>query len=75
MLKNYIFIGCPKCYARDIVNRVNRNTMDELYQSTLEKTEYLKQCPAETHWAQRGGNVGMQDETEIGGKRRHETLL
>ena len=39
---NLFFIGCPKCYARDTVNSVNRNTMDELYQATVKKTEYLK---------------------------------
>ena len=40
--KTFLFIGCPKCYARDTVNPVNRNTMDEFYQATVEKTEYLK---------------------------------
>ena len=34
--------GCPKCYARDTVNPINNTTMDELYQSTVEKMEYLK---------------------------------
>ena len=34
--------GCPKCYGHDTVNSVNRNTMDELYQATVKKTEYPK---------------------------------
>ena len=41
-INDKIFIGCSKCYSRDTVNSVNRNTMDELYQSTVKKTEYLK---------------------------------
>ena len=40
--ETFIFTGCLKYYARDTVNPVNRNTMDELYQSTVEKKEYLK---------------------------------
>ena len=34
--------GCPRCYARDTVNRVNRKTMQELHCSTVEKIEYLR---------------------------------
>ena len=40
--ETFLFTGCRKCYARDTVNPVSSNTMDELYQATVEKTEYLK---------------------------------
>lgn len=34
--------GCIRCYARDTINPVSQQTMQNLYQRTLEKTRYLK---------------------------------
>ena len=34
--------GCIRCYARDTINPVNQQTMQDLHQRTLEKTRYLK---------------------------------
>ena len=34
--------GCICCYARDTINPVNKQTMQDLHQRTLEKTRYLK---------------------------------
>ena len=36
------FTGYLKCYARDTVNKVSENTMHDLHQATMEKTQYLK---------------------------------
>ena len=35
-------IGCLSCYARDTVNGVSGKTMHDLYQATVQKTEYLR---------------------------------
>ena len=35
--------GCPTCYARNTVNPVNKFTMAELHQSTLDKQKYLEE--------------------------------
>ena len=44
VLENHgcLYHGCPKCFARDTVNPINNKTMDELYQSTLEKQAFLE---------------------------------
>ena len=34
--------GCIRCYARDTINPVNQQSMQDLHQRTLEKTRYLK---------------------------------
>lgn len=38
-----IWHGCRKCYGRDTVNPVSGRTMQDLYESTMEKQLYLKQ--------------------------------
>ena len=34
--------GCPKCYHEDTVNNVNRQSMGDLYERTLERTRQLE---------------------------------
>ena len=34
--------GCTTCYSRGTVNTVNKKTMEELYQSTITKQQYLE---------------------------------
>ena len=48
--------GCTTCYSRDTVNTVNKKTMEELYQSTITKQQYLEsegfiyRCIWECEW-------------------------
>ena len=38
-----MFLGCPECYVnRQALNRVNQKTMEELYDDTLKKVNYLE---------------------------------
>ncbi len=35
--------GCPRCFARDTINPINRTTMADLFQNTLDRKAYLQQ--------------------------------
>ena len=37
-----LYHGCPSCFARETINPINDKTMEELYQSTLEKQAYIE---------------------------------